>query len=111
MKTLILTMLVACVCTFSLAQQVSLSYGRIFSHFDYENSQGKSLDNLSGTVANSFMVGYQAPIAQRRWFLNSGISFNRYGAKGSDNALDYYYWKDNYSSRSKNNNNLFYSFL
>lgn len=83
--------------SFTMGQQLSISYGRMLSYFDYEDSQGNSLDNLSGSSSNSFMVGYQAPIAQKRWFLNAGVSYNKYGAKGSDNALDTYYeWDLNY---------------
>ncbi len=83
--------------SFGFGQQLSVSYGRLLSYFDYVDSQGNSLDNLSGISSNSFMLGYQMPIAPQRWFLNAAASYNTYGAKGSDLALDTYYeWDVNY---------------
>jgi outer membrane autotransporter protein len=63
----------------------------MFSSFDYEDSQGNSLEGLSGTWGNALMIGYRAPIAKEKWFINAGVSLNEYGAKGGDIALDNYY--------------------
>ncbi len=83
--------------TAASGQQLSLSYGRMFTSFDYQDSQGNALDGLSGTTGNSIMVAYQAPIAKNKWFINTGICLNEYGAKGSDPAVDNYYeWDTNY---------------
>lgn len=79
------------------AQQLSLSYGRMLTYFDYEDSQGNALDNLKGITTSSLTAGYQIPIAQKRWYMGAGATYNRYGAKGSDNALDQYYeWDVSY---------------
>jgi hypothetical protein len=96
MKNLFLLLLLS-LPLFGSSQQLSVSYGRLLSYFDYEDSQGNSLDNLSGISSNSFMLGYQMPIASKRWYLNTAASYNKYGARGSDIPLDTYFeWDVNY---------------
>jgi len=81
----------------SRGQQISISYGRILSSFDYEDSNGNALDNLSGASNNSMAIGYRTPIAKAKWFITAGASYNKYGAKGSDNTIDKYYsWDVSY---------------
>ena len=78
-------------------QQLYMEFGRVLSSFDYEDSEGHSLNNLTGASNNWMAVGYRAPIAQKKWFLLGGVSYARYGAKGSDPALDNYYsWDVSY---------------
>lgn len=97
MKLWIVTMLLSASCQLATGQQFYVAYGRTISSFDYEDSNGNSLDNLYGTSSNSMAVGYRAPIAKQKWFITAGATYNKYGARGSDMALDKYYaWDVSY---------------
>jgi hypothetical protein len=97
MKNILLAIWLTSCCTVVTGQQLSVTYGRMFSQFDYEDSQGNSLEGLSGTWGNAIMLGYQAPLAKQKWYINTGILLNEYGARGSDKALDNYYeWDVHY---------------
>jgi len=79
------------------AHIVSLEYGRVISSFDYKNSDGEKLTNLQGSINNHLDVGWKMHFKTSKLYLLSGISYNKYGAKGSDQALgNYYDWEVNY---------------
>lgn len=81
----------------SPAQQISISYGRLFSSFDYRDSEGNSLAGLSGTSNNALSFGYRSALTSGKWYFNSGLSLNRYGARGSDPVQgNYYEWDVSY---------------
>ena len=98
MKNVILVIWLTSCFAVASGQQLSVTYGRMFSHFDYEDSQGNSLEGLSGTWGNAIMLGYRAPIAKTKWYIDTGnpASMN-IAQKGSDKALDNYYeWDVHY---------------
>lgn len=79
------------------AHIVSLEYGRVISSFDYKNSDGKKLTNLQGSINNHLDLGWKMHFKTSKLYLLSGLSYNKYGAKGSDQALgNYYDWEVNY---------------
>lgn len=79
------------------AHIVSIEYGRVISSFDYKNSDGEKLTNLQGSINNHLDVGWKMHFKTSKLYILSGLSYNKYGAKGSDQALgNYYDWEVNY---------------
>jgi len=79
------------------AQQFSLEFGKVISSFDYKNSDGEELDNMQGSTNNHLGIGFKMPIRKTSAYLLSLISYNKYGAQGSDDVLgNYYDWNINY---------------
>ena len=79
------------------AHIVSFEYGRVISAFDYKNSEGEKLTNLQGSINNHLNIGWKMHFKTSRLYILSGLSYNKYGAKGSDQALgNYYDWEVNY---------------
>lgn len=75
----------------------SLEYGKIISTFNYKNSDGESLENLENKTNNSLRLGWRMHFKTSKLYVLSGISYNKYGAKGSDPVLgNYYDWDVNY---------------
>jgi hypothetical protein len=80
------------------SQQLYVEFGPTVSAFDYKNSQGESLDNLLSKTNIYFGMGYRNVINNKQTlFVSLGVSYNGYGAIGSDNRLDNYFeWDVNY---------------
>ena len=79
------------------AQEVGIEFGKVMSFFDYKNSNGEELENLQGTTNNHLGVIWKIPINLSSWYFESSLSYNNYGATGSDNLVDnYYVWDLNY---------------
>lgn len=75
----------------------SIEYGKIISAFNYKNSKGERLENLENKTNNHLRLGWRMHFKTSKLYLLSGISYNKYGAKGSDPALgNYYDWDVNY---------------
>lgn len=75
----------------------SFEYGRVISKFDYKNSDGERLANLQGSINNHLAIGWKMHFKTSKLYMLSGISYNKYGAKGSDQTLgNYYDWDVNY---------------
>lgn len=91
-------MLIAIISTMTLSgQQVYMETGKTISSFDYKNSDGNTLDNLHGEIHNFMKVGFRtySPVKRLNYF--AGLSFNKYGAKGSDESVgNYFDWNVNY---------------
>lgn len=86
------------VSTTCFSQQLYIELGTNVSAFDYENSQGRPLDNLLSTSKAYYGMGYRQSINDRRTlFLTLGASFNNYGAIGSEARVDNYFeWDVSY---------------
>ncbi len=79
------------------AQQISLDFGRTRSGFDYRNSAGEKADNLLPSAGFYLAGGLRWPLKPGKLELHSGLSFNRYGATGSDPQLENRYaWEMEY---------------
>jgi len=79
------------------AHIINLEYGRVFSSFVYINSDGEQLSNLQGSINNHLAVGWKMHFKTSKLYILSGLAYNKYGAKGSDQALgNYYDWDVNY---------------
>ena len=79
------------------AHIVSFEYGRVLSSFDYKDSDGDKLSNLEGSIHNHLAVGWKMHFKTSKLYILSGLSYNKYGAKGSDQNLgNYYDWNVNY---------------
>lgn len=73
------------------AQQFSSDLGKVISSFDYRNSQGEKLENLQSTTNNHIAFGFNLPLMQSNFYFLSGLAYNKYGAKGSDELVGNYY--------------------
>jgi hypothetical protein len=78
-------------------QQVFLEIGKNNSSFDYHNSDGKTLDNLNGSSHVFMQMGYHTASKVQRMNYSLGLSYNGYGARGSDETTgNYFDWDVNY---------------
>lgn len=82
----------------SFSQKIYMEYGSTISSFDYKNSNGDPLNNLLSSSKSYFGTGYRQAInPQRNIFLNLGLSYNGYGAIGSESSVDNYFeWDVSY---------------
>lgn len=80
------------------SQQLNFEFGTTVSSFDYENSQGRPLDNLLSKSKSYFGMGYRQTINDNRTlFVSLGASYNNYGAIGSESRVDNYFeWDVSY---------------
>ena len=75
-----------------------MEYGTSISSFDYENSQGRPLDNLLSKSKSYYGMGYRRDInASRTLFLSIGAIYDNFGAIGSESSVDNYFeWDVSY---------------
>ncbi len=72
------------------SQQLYLETGKLISSFDYKNSDGNSLSDLTGSSQNSFGLGVKMSMFKSPAHLSLGLSSNKYGATSSDQELGNY---------------------
>ncbi|MEO1031665.1 hypothetical protein [Winogradskyella sp.] len=91
--TIALLVSLSCFC-----QQLYFEFGTTVSSFDYENSEGRPLDNLLSKSKTYYGMGYRQNInASKTLFLSLGASYNNYGAIGSEASVDNYFeWDVSY---------------
>lgn len=78
-------------------QQLYFEAGKTTSSFDYENSQGETLENLQSSNHTFLTLGYRKSIFTERLYINFNGSYNEYGAIGSDVDFDNYFeWNLSY---------------
>lgn len=79
-------------------QQLTFEFGTTVSSFDYENSQGRPLNNLLSKSKSYFGMGYRQSINDANTlFWSLGASYNSYGAIGSESSVDNYFeWDVSY---------------
>jgi hypothetical protein len=76
----------------SYSQQLYFELGTNVSAFDYENSDGRPLDNLLSRTKTYYGMGYRQSInPSNTLFLSLGLSYNSYGAIGSEESIDNYF--------------------
>lgn len=87
------------VSTLSFGQQMFFEVGSTISAFEYKNSQGESLDNLQSKSNNYLVLGYRRILNNNQTLAFSmALTYNGYGAIGSDRTLDNYFeWDVNYA--------------
>lgn len=80
------------------SQQLYMELGSTISSFDYTNSRGLPLNNLLSKSDTYFGMGYRQVINnQKSLFLALGLSYNNYGAIGSESTVDNYFeWDVSY---------------
>ena len=67
------------------AQQMYLEAGKTASVFDYQNSQGETLQNLQATSHSFMAMGYRGRLISTQKIKGSlGLRYAGYGAIGSD---------------------------
>ncbi len=73
-------------------QQLFANAGVTASNFDYQNTQGQTLNNLLAVSNGHIVSGYRTGLDRREaFFLRLAASYNAYGAIGSDAILDNYF--------------------
>lgn len=98
MKKNTLIVLVLLVTTVTTAQQLYVEGGKTLSSFDYENSQGNSLENLQSTANSYLAAGYRSQLLTKKLNIALGINYAGYGAIGSDDTVgNYMEWEVNYT--------------
>jgi len=69
-----------------LAQQIVAEVGRTTTNFDYQDSNGATLENLFPRANVTFSLGYRRPLTDRI-FYSGNLLFNHYGTEGSNETL------------------------
>ncbi|MBX2828412.1 MAG: porin family protein [Flavobacteriaceae bacterium] len=88
--------LLLCVGSFAYGQQVYVEVGRNTSHFKFENNEGEELDNLQSKTKSYVSGGYKHKL-YKGLSLTTGLSYNSYGAIGSDDVLgNFFEWDIDY---------------
>ncbi|MCU0473666.1 MAG: hypothetical protein MUC93_09925 [Bacteroidales bacterium] len=90
MKKIFGLLLFACLILTVNGQQIYFETGKVFSLFDYKNSDGTSLTDLKGTTQNSLGLGFRMSLFKSPCHISIGVSNNKYGATRSDPALGNY---------------------
>ena len=90
MKKTIGILLLACLILTVNGQQIYIETGKVFSFFDYKNTDGSSLADLKGSTQNSLGLGIRLSLFQSPCHLSIGVSNNKYGATSSDPLLGNY---------------------
>ncbi|WP_296381251.1 outer membrane beta-barrel protein [Winogradskyella sp.] len=80
------------------SQQLYFELGTTISSFDYENSQGRPLDNLLSKSKSYYGMGYRQSVNRSNTlFVSLGASYTNYGAIGSEASIDNYFeWDVSY---------------
>ncbi|GAB5398659.1 MAG: hypothetical protein Aureis2KO_02440 [Aureisphaera sp.] len=95
MKKLLLIILL-CSGTLAYAQQVYVETGRNTSHFKFQNNQGEELENLQSKTKSYVGAGYKHSL-YKGLSLTTGLSYNSYGAIGSDDVVgNFFEWDIDY---------------
>ena len=94
-KRLIYSLLLA---TFSsFGQQVFFETGLNVSDFNFRNNEGEYLENLQSKTQNYITAGYKHRIFTDGLNISTAISYNNYGAIGSDPVLqNFFEWDISY---------------
>ena len=71
-------------------QIIYLEAGKVLSSFDYKNSDGNSLDNLSGSNESNIVLGARISLFRSAFHLSVAGEYNKYGATHSDPLLGNY---------------------
>ncbi len=80
------------------SQQLFFEFNKTSSTFDYKNSQGQGLTNILPKSNNNMGIGYRFPAIKNKLSVVIGLSYNNYGAIGSDQILDNFYeWDITYA--------------
>ena len=72
------------------SQHVYLETGKVLFSFNYKNSDGETLSDLSGSNENNFGLGLRMSLFRTAWHLSAGATYNKYGAESSDKVLGNY---------------------
>ncbi len=80
------------------SQLLYAEWGQTISSFDYENSDGGTLENLQSKIASYIYAGYQFQLPGDKVTITVGGVLDTYGAKASDALLDNYFeWEVSYA--------------
>ena len=82
----------------SQCQQLYFELGTTLSSFDFENSQGRPLDNLLSKSDSHYGMGYRQNLNDKNTlFLSLGATLANYGAIGSESSIDNFFeWDVSY---------------
>jgi len=91
MRKILCYLLFSLIAFSATSQQLYLEMGRVNTKFDYINSDGSSLQNVTGK-SNIFMaLGYNHFVPKTRVSIFAGLAYNKYGANSSDELLNNYF--------------------
>ena len=94
-KLLIYSLLLATLSSFG--QQVFFETGLNVSDFKFRNNEGEYLENLQSKTQNYITAGYKHRIFTDGLNISTAISYNNYGAIGSDPVLqNFFEWDISY---------------
>jgi len=90
MRKLFGCLIFACFVLTVSSQQVYLKTGKVISSFDYKNSEGNELTDLTGAFLNSLGLGGRIPLFETPCHLSLEISNDKFAASRSDTVLGNY---------------------
>lgn len=96
MRKLILLLIISLSTNLS-AQEVYLETGRTSSSFKFINNEGESLENLQPLTKSYVGAGFKHEIFTKGLNITTGLSYNTYGAIGSEDDINNFFeWDINY---------------
>jgi len=98
MKKIYILLIISTVFSFqSFSQEIIAETGISFTSFDFKNSQGIELDNLQSTTNSFLSLSYRHNVLKEILHIVGGLSFNKYGAIGSNDNINLFYeWETSY---------------
>jgi opacity protein-like surface antigen len=87
MKQISFLFLFAIATNTAIAQELYFEGGRSLTSFEYQSSQGNSLDNLQSTSHTFMAVGYRNQLFKKNLHFSLGAHYAGYGALGSDDEV------------------------
>jgi hypothetical protein len=90
MKKVLLILTAIVFCSNGFAQQAFVEIGTVSTMFDYQDSDGNTVENLYPKNYFNYALGYRMPIS-KRFYIAGSIVHNTYGTHGSDLQRDKLY--------------------
>lgn len=87
MRKLFICLIFTCLMVTVSSQQVYLKTGKVISSFDYKNSEGNAMSDLSGSFLNSLGLGARIPVLKSPCNISFEISNDKFAASSSDTLL------------------------
>ena len=88
MKKTIFFFLILVISWKTQAQQIVIETGEVISSFNYKNANNEILENLQPSHYSYYNLSYRSKFFVRNLYATAGVSYNSYGAIGSDRALN-----------------------
>jgi hypothetical protein len=79
------------------AQLIYVETGKLISSFNFKDSEGNKLENLTESNQNNMGLGFRMSLFKTAWHVSLGTLYNKYSVCGSNQTVgSYYEWNVSY---------------